>query len=95
MGINESLCVRDCDPLPLGRGFATYAVDVSALALVGGGVEGAITRRLIGFGTVRAVAGKESGVSAFAGIRVRGKQYVVLAVAWSDMPAELVALALP
>jgi hypothetical protein len=68
--LQESLCVRDCDPLPLGRGFATYAVDVSALALFGGGVEGAITRRLIGFGTVRAVAGKESGVSAFAGIRV-------------------------
>jgi len=24
-----------------------------------------------------------------------GKQYIVLAVAWNDMPAELIALALP
>jgi hypothetical protein len=40
------------------------------MALVGGGAERKLTSKLIGFGNLRLVMGKESGVTAVAGVRV-------------------------
>ena len=68
--LNQSLCIQACDALPYGRTFATYFVETTPLALVGGGAERVLTSKLVGFGNLRLVMGKESGVTAVAGVRV-------------------------
>ena len=72
-------CVRQCGPLSSGRTFATSFAQTTPLAVIGGGAERAITSRLIGFGSVRLVMSQESGLAAFAGIRVPfGKRPVLI-----------------
>ena len=68
--LNQSLCIQACDALPYGRTFATYFIETTPLALIGGGAERVLTSKLIGFGNVRLVMGKESGLTAVAGVRV-------------------------
>jgi hypothetical protein len=68
--LHQSLCFQDCHALPHGRTFAQHFVETTPLALIGGGAETTISRRLTAFGSVRLVMGKESGLATFGGVRV-------------------------